>query len=283
MIYQPTPDHRLLSTDGICYTLRYGKAYTGPDNPQNDESHIHNCYEIYVNISGNISFLVDNRLYPIKKGDIIFTKPGDVHLCIYRSNCIHEHFCLWIDAPSSSPLVSFAYEPDFSPFIALEETARESFLKLLHRLSKAESESSSALTRTAVICQLFELLQGHRENALQKAEPQLPEEMQQILTYLNTHFYEIQYVKDIYDKFYVSPATLNRWFRKYIHISPRDFLESKKLAYARQLLGRGYSVTEAGIQSGFSDCSYFITVFKKKFGTTPMSYKRDTESSTLLW
>ena len=105
--------------------------------------------------------------------------------------------------------------------------------------------------------------------------PSMPDEMQQLLTYMNNHFNEIQHIKDVYDLVYISPATLNRWFRKYIHLSPREFLESKKLAYAKQLLTQGFTVTEASIQSGFADSSYFISVFKKKFGVTPGIYKQE--------
>ena len=95
---------------------------------------------------------------------------------------------------------------------------------------------------------------------------------------MNNHFSEIQHIKDVYDRIYISPATLNRWFRKYIHLSPREFLESKKLAYAKQLLNQGYTVTEASIHSGFADSSYFIAVFKKKFGVTPRAYKQEVGS-----
>ena len=44
----------------------------------------------------------------------------------------------------------------------------------------------------------------------------------------NNQFDQIQYINEIYDKFFVSPATLTRWFRKYIHLSPKEFLESNR-------------------------------------------------------
>jgi AraC-like DNA-binding protein len=59
-----------------------------------------------------------------------------------------------------------------------------------------------------------------------------------------------------------------------VQLSPRTFLEAKKLAYAKTLLMGGYSVSEAGERSGFSDCSYFIATFRRKFGQTPLQYRR---------
>jgi AraC-like DNA-binding protein len=56
-------------------------------------------------------------------------------------------------------------------------------------------------------------------------------------------------------------------------MSPHTFLEEKKLAYAKQLLMGGASVTDACFGAGFSDNSHFISVFKRKFGETPYKYK----------
>ena len=102
----------------------------------------------------------------------------------------------------------------------------------------------------------------------------MPPEMQEIVDDINENFAEILHVGDIFERHYISRATLNRRFRKYLHVSPREFLEAKKLSYAKKLLSKGCSVTEACMLSGFSDCSYFIAVFKKKFGSTPLKYKK---------
>ena len=102
----------------------------------------------------------------------------------------------------------------------------------------------------------------------------IPSEMQAILNYIDANFTEIQHVGDVASYFYISTATLNRWFRKYINLSPREFLEAKKLAFAKKLLDEGSTVTEVCIRTGFSDCSHFIAVFKNKFGETPFKYKK---------
>lgn len=275
MLYQPQLRRTLLPTDTIKYTAKGSNAYRIPNDPQADEAHIHNYYEVYLNLSGEVSFLVNNHIYPIKSGDIIFTRPEDVHLCIYQAPCYHKHYCLWIDAPADSPLVAFSHREDFSNFLSIPEESREYFTNLFHKLSYDETPETSVLSRTAMLCELMHYIQNHCASKADLVSPPLPEEMQQILTYMNNHFSEIQHIKDLYDTVYISPATLNRWFRKYIHLSPREFLESKKLAYAKQLLNQGFTVTEASIQSGFADSSYFISVFKKKFGVTPGIYKQE--------
>lgn len=273
MLFQPDLKYELMSCENIRYTCTYLREPKVPDDPENGEAHIHSCYEVYINISGDVSFLVNNHVYPVKRGDIVITRPEDLHLCIFNSPCLHEHFCLWLDAPPTSPLVSFCHCPDFRHLISMDDAVMTHYLTLIHRLASQEPVDNSILLRTAALCELLDYPQRHLAAGTHSPIP-LPEEMQHILTYINNYFCQIRYIKDIYDQFYVSPATLNRWFRKYVHLSPKEFLESKKLAYAKKLLVDGYTVTDACMHSGFADSSHFIAVFKGKFGVTPYVYKR---------
>ena len=56
--------------------------------------HIHEYCEIYVNVTGNVSFMIEKNLYSVKSGDIIITKPYEYHHCVYHDDSDHLHF--WI-------------------------------------------------------------------------------------------------------------------------------------------------------------------------------------------
>ena len=72
-----------------------GKINVRENNGDNTmESHIHNKCEIYINLTGNVAFMVENRIYPIKSGDIIITRPYEAHHCIYYSTDEHDHYCI---------------------------------------------------------------------------------------------------------------------------------------------------------------------------------------------
>ena len=100
-------DHSTASLVDTKFLIKYYKHIMDPLDPRNDGSHVHDCYEFYFNLSGNVSFFVNNRLYPIKKGDIIFTRPGDIHFCVYHEKTLHEFFCLWISAEETSCITEF--------------------------------------------------------------------------------------------------------------------------------------------------------------------------------
>ena len=270
MPFYPNLDRKLLPTENVRYLATYGCDETRPENPKNDPLHIHSCYEIYVNLGGDVSFLVNDTLFPVKRGSVILSKPGDVHRCVYNAACRHEHYCVWIDA--DAPFLSFISETEASHSMLLEEKELmilDGFLTVLTERSIEGIESCAAFFG------MLALLFGKNRVIMPPSET-LPPAMRQILAHINRHFAEISSVATLCEKWYISPATLNRWFHQYIKTSPQSFLQSKKLAFSQSLLREGASVTEAAFQSGFSDVSYFIAVFKKRFGVTPAVYGKGT-------
>ncbi len=251
------------------YSVTYHDEYLAPDDDRLDGSHIHGCYEIYFNLSGDVSFLVNNRLYEVQSGDVIITRPGDVHLCILHKACVHEHFCLWVNGEEDSALVSF-FETSFPENAYSFAEDRERLTSLFKRLYKG---GNSPIKDTAFLLGLLTFLWERGERHANAAVSTMPGEMQTIVDDINENFADICRVEDILARYYVSQATLNRWFRKYMHLSPKEFLEAKKLSYAKRLLAGGTSVSDTCIRSGFNDCSHFISVFKKRFGETPLHYK----------
>ena len=276
MIYQPVLNKNA-QAGGVRYRIRYEKNYELPNDPKHDESHIHNCYEIYINLEGDVSFWVNNKLYPIKSGDIIATRSGDVHMCVYHSPAVHEHFCLWFEFDGKSAAEEYIkefFENKHYSFAEKKDELAHLFFELYRR-----SEAGEEFLQSVALLSVFAALGKSHEKSTAPADELMPPEMQRIVDDINENFAEFKTVKDIIERYYISQATLNRYFRKYLHISPREYLEAKKLARATTLLSDGKTVTEACMLSGFSDSSHFISVFKKKFGETPFKYKSTRNQS----
>ena len=272
MVYRPDLNRSTLSGEGVKYRIRYKSEFAEPGDPRHDESHIHDYYEIYFNLQGDVSFWVNNRLYSIKSGDMIVTRPGDVHLCIYHSPALHEHFCLWMDFEPDSAVLEYLsgfFTSNYYSFGSGAARIRELFSHLYE-----QSRGGGVFLQTVTLLEIFAFLGEKAQLHSAPSPAMMPAPLQEILNDINDNFAEFRHVGDIIGRHYISQATMNRWFRKYLNISPREFLEAKKLSYAKALLESGHTVTEACMLSGFSDCSHFISVFKGKFGETPFKYKQ---------
>lgn len=69
-----------------------------------------------------------------------------------------------------------------------------------------------------------------------------------------------------------SLSSFKREFRDLFHTSPHRWLLNKRLEYAYSLIsGRKCEIVEVYLKSGFKNQAHFITVFRKKFGITPVA------------
>lgn len=68
----------------------------------------------------------------------------------------------------------------------------------------------------------------------------------------------------------MSEVNFRRLFREYTGTSPIDYRNSTRLTYARARLQSGeYNVSETAEACGFTNLSFFIRLYKRKFGHTP--------------
>ncbi|MBE6559061.1 MAG: helix-turn-helix domain-containing protein, partial [Ruminococcaceae bacterium] len=218
-------------------------------------------------------FLVNNNLYPVPEGDVVISRPGDIHMGIFHKAAVQEHICIWIDADFASPMFSFLRKEDFCPLFSFDEKTKKELMSLAFSLLDICENEGSELKKASYLLRILTIFEKDASPDA-AAQSDIPEPLQKILDDIHGNFAEIRSVSDILASHFVSSATLTRWFRQHLHTSPREYLESVRLSNAAVLLANGHSVTDACMRSGFSDCSHFIVLFKKKFGETPLKYKK---------
>ena len=255
------------------YHFEYQALRYQPGSPTSETPHIHDSLEIYVNISGDVSFLVNDRLYPVQKGDVIISKPGDVHICINNKAQTYENFCFWVTCAEASPLFSFTRQAAFQSFYRFGDKKRQELLDILYAFHEAETHKQEP-ARTSCFFRLLTFLSEAKQKQVPE-HPAMPGNMQAALDHIHNHFWDIRNIQDIANATHLSCSTLNRLFRNHLQVTPHKYVEALKLAYAQKLLLEGCSVTEACDRSGFSDCSRFISIFRKHFGQTPLQYQKN--------
>ena len=76
---------------------------------------------------------------------------------------------------------------------------------------------------------------------------------------------------------HMSQSTLQRAFRKALHVSPIDYLIRLRVHKAADLLRtQEISVTEAAFRAGFLDSNYFSRQFRQVMGVSPRELRRRT-------
>ena len=60
--------------------------HTYTEAPINIDTHIHDCYELYYYISGDLTYHIEGQSYKLKKNDLIITNTRELHRIVFDSN-----------------------------------------------------------------------------------------------------------------------------------------------------------------------------------------------------
>lgn len=266
------------------------RSYTIPAMPQVDfsithikidkksplnhnESHIHKECEIYLNLSGDVSFEVENRMYPVSRGSIIITRPLEYHHCIYHSEALHEHYWITFSAEDGEDFLKifFSRERGKNNLITLSEDQLKECLQVFEELMKNEN---SSISRRIEFCRLLRILNEGESSDSVAFIDKLPQDVSKALQFMEDHLTEDFKIEALADFCNVSVNSLERHFKNALGLAPFAMLRKKRLITSMNYLRNGESVTDAAIKSGFEDYSNYIQLFRKQFGCTPLQYKK---------
>lgn len=242
--------------------------------------HIHDTLEIYILLEGDVSFMVEHSLYKLRPGDIIITKPNETHNCILNSDSPHKHICFWFD-PACDFLFSDFLRHEFGEdnLCSPKDGDEKLILDICRELAELNPESDRKKCFFLATGLLYYIDRNLGKNSRSEI---LPEILKNILDDIHENLPQIKNLSYFEEKYFISPSTLSRLFHKYLRTSPKYFLETKRLAYSRLLLGKGYSVSETCGIAGFPDYSNFIRLFRNRFGITPLQYRNQKQGRVSL-
>ena len=249
---------------------------TPADEQKNEDgSHVHPECEIYINLSGDVSFMVEHRIYPILPGDVVITRPYEYHHCIYHSDERHRHFWILFSSRGNEGLLGRFFDRNKGEgnLLTLSTSDREELLELCHREIRGEASESSQYR----FLRMIHLL--NRATVVSQRDHSASSVTVKALQYIDENFTLPITVSEIAAEAHVSVNTLERHFKRWVGASPHSYLKKKRLANAAALLYGGATVTEACQKSGFPDYAGFIALFKKSYGVTPLHYRRGQERS----
>lgn len=102
--------------------------------------------------------------------------------------------------------------------------------------------------------------------------------------YITEHLTEKIYIAELCDTFSLSKNALYDLFRTEFGTTVNEFILDKRLSLAQQLLlsQNNRNVTDVSSICGFSDYNYFIRIFKKRIGSTPLQFRKNHFSKEQL-
>ncbi|MEX1030680.1 MAG: bifunctional transcriptional activator/DNA repair enzyme AdaA [Paenibacillaceae bacterium] len=102
-----------------------------------------------------------------------------------------------------------------------------------------------------------------------------------VTAYIDTNYMNHLSLELLAEISHSSPYHLHRTFKRIKDMTPVEYIQQQRIEHAKeQLMTAEKSIAEVGHSVGLANTPYFITLFKKKTGYTPASY-RQTQTNNL--
>lgn len=257
----------------VNFTIR--RDITTIDSPiHRSDSHIHKEYEIYVVLSGDVSFEVENKIFSVSRGSVIITKPYEYHRCIYHSKKPHDHYWITFSTDGEDEYLKMFSnrEKGYGNLINLNEEQLAELCVILETLLKKDT---LAITQQINYLRIFDLFQTVGYVKTQNTTTNVSQIVLTAIKYMDMHLTENITAKQLSAVCNVSVNTLERHFKSELGISPLAMLRKKRLIESIEYLHNGDTVSQAAIKCGFPDYSNYIQSFRSLFNMTPLQYKKN--------
>ncbi len=243
------------------------------------QPYVRSFYELYSYIAGEGIYLccINNVTYELEPGDVIIFRPGTFHTTFKNSKARYERLYINFDVEMERLLKNLdppvhQFLTDGPVLVHPEGEDQILFTELIRRLSSYE-EKSSARVLSGVLDLLCIL--AHSPIRTTAAVAHGTALIRDIIQYISKNYAFIGGVADIAERFNYSPKHLSARFQAEMGIGLHRFLQDYRLASASAKLLTGISVTACAMECGFDSPSYFINLFKKKYGVTPGKFQEE--------
>lgn len=253
---------------GETFCFRHHTSYNIDESVHT--THSHNIFEIIYFIEGDATYVVENRRYKLKKGDLIITRPFTHHFIQIDSVCNYERYNILFD-PESHNIKSISALDENLDIINLENLPLATSIirktdYYFNNLDKDSFEDAISL----LIGELFYLISIESVKT-RKTPDESSAILSRALHYINENLVSLRGVDEVAKHCFVTESYLYRIFKRELHHSPKKYITEKRLLLAGKRILNGEKPTEIYEQCGFSDYTTFYRNYVSFFRQSPSS------------
>ena len=244
---------------------------------------LHNQFEVFYLIDGQIKYLIEGEEYLVNKGDVLFVSPNEVHSIEVLGGNKYERIVVMFDLEKITQILSVGDmsldKTIFSNVRGFRVIPRElldstDIKNIMFSISEKRDEKYLPLF---VLTKIFSLILELETIFSKDNEGSFPlsidKVVQKAVTYINDNIQNPLTLDEICSAIFVSKSSLCHKFAKSMHVTVNHYVTIKKIHHAAKLIRGGMSVIEASAAVGYNQYTTFYHNYKKILGTSPSGSK----------
>lgn len=251
----------------------------------------HPQYEIFLLLEGDVTMLINSQRYMIKNGALVLLTSRDLHISMNNAPRTYKRITVMFD-PHAIRQFNTEHTNLLDCFSIAASRQRNILYLSAEQIQTVQALADQILTNgrsdrfgdditvlTSLLSLLIFINRLYRSPLPKIAPLPLTPIIREIVDYVDSHIDEELSVQSLCHHFSYSVAYISAQFSKQMGLPLKQFIITKKIALAKQLLAESLSVTQVYERCGFGDYSNFIRTFKKTVGVSPLQWQKWNQTS----
>lgn len=252
----------------------------------NVNSHIHDLYEIYYFLKGDVTYYIEGQGYKIEKGDLLIINSQELHKPIFNTDSTYErivvHFLPWYISKYNSDsfnLLGCFENRDLGkknklPHNSIQKHNLDKKFKKIIKYIKNNLDESEVMIETLFI-QLLVSINNifNNEKNIKNNIIEYNDNTLKIIKFINKNLEKKITLDLLANEFFLDKYYLSHLFKKNTGFSVIQYVNYKKIMKAKELLSHNLTCNEVSNKLAFGDYSNFYKAFKKNVGISPSKYQ----------
>jgi len=255
---------------------------------QQHAAHIHDCMELVYVLRGGGSEQINNKSYPVLKGDLYFLNENDIHTfhtqdrmeifnLMFKISLFNDFEKNQLDIlkklfRDKNHISKYSLSPPFQDKIS-------TMFNSLHREIR-EQVSGWQLAAKLIFCRIMLELQRYISNdSFIGAQVSGTIASRRAIDYIHNHFNHPISIKELAAACKVGRNYIGELFKKNTGLPISKYINLLRVQKAMRLIeATEFSLSEIAYEVGFCDSSHFSKQFKAQTGISPRTYRQRLRS-----
>lgn len=245
--------------------------------------HWHNELELVFVKSGKLDLFINNQPFSLEAGDIAFVNCNHLHRA-EPADCEYE--CIVCDLSmlfKSNDIASLYISPikeatlTINPLMRADHSSVYKSVTELFEVMRKEGEYYELKTLSALFKTFEELYADNRITQSVQTDKSITQSQRiaDMVMWIDNNYTERITLDTLSEQSGLTPNYICRVFKEYTGNTPINYINSVRIKNVCYDLKRAHkNVTEAALDNGFDDISYFCKVFKSHMGMSAKEYKK---------
>lgn len=260
--------------------------YLKCENPNDMKvQHYHDNYEVYLQVSGERTLILNGLCYRLRAGDLYLLRPFELHSTESRGAAFYERYLLNLPAVQMRELLKDAESRVLfgkldSCVVHLEEDGMKKIQNLFQRLEQA-GQREGFLAQKLLCAVALEFLIALTDVIGEKRATEcvqgkyVSDEIITAIHYIRTHYREKITLDGVAGTVHLSRYHFCRLFHQMTGATFLEYLYNIRLSTAHRLLTEtALPLSEIAENCGFTSTAHLTRSFRGKYGMAPGRFRR---------